>query len=41
MPHMGGLVLMLFLEGLEKGLQYRVSQPYSIVKTPNPSTTAP
>ncbi|KAK0514430.1 hypothetical protein JMJ35_003047 [Cladonia borealis] len=31
----------LLVQGLERGLQYRVSQPYSIVKTPDPSTTAP
>ena len=37
---MRALALMLFLEGLERGLQYRVSEPYSIVKTADISTTA-
>lgn len=31
---------MFLLEGLKRGLQYRVSQPYRIVETPDESTTA-
>lgn len=37
---MRALTLMFLLEGLKRGLQYRVSQPYSIVETPDESTTA-
>ena len=37
---MGALTLIFLLEGLKRGLQYRISEPYSIVNTLDTSQRA-